>query len=83
MKVYLVIGDTYFDCYGSDFHCFGIFRTKEKAEEIKKQKEDEFYQKELERGKWCPIESRDDVEFKLEELEIDQITDLDWGGYVE
>lgn len=43
MKVYLVYGDTYFEQCGSDFHLFGVFTSKQAAEEVKKQKEDEFY----------------------------------------
>ena len=37
MKVYLVYGDAYFEQYGSEFHLFGVFTSKEMAEKVKKQ----------------------------------------------
>lgn len=84
MKVYLVYGDTYFDGYGSEFHLFGIFESREKAEEVKKQKEDEFFQQEMKK-KSCyrNIDSREEVEFEIKEMQLDKICDLFVGGYVE
>lgn len=47
MKVYLVYGDAYFEQYGSEFHLFGVFTSKEMAEKVKKQEEDKFFQQEM------------------------------------
>ncbi len=84
MKVYLVYGDTYFRQYGSEFHLFGVFTSKERAEEVKKQKEDEFYKQEMkEKACYRNIDSREEVEFDIKEMQLDEICDLFVGGYVE
>lgn len=84
MKVYLVYGDTYFEKYGSDFHLFGVFTSKQAAEEVKKQKEDEFYQQEMKKKTlYRNIDSREEVEFEIKEMQLDKICDLLVGGYVE
>lgn len=84
MKVYLVYGDTYFEKYGSDFHLFGVFTSKQAAEEVKKQKEDEFYQQEMKKKSlYRNIDSREEVEFEIKEMQLDKICDLLVGGYVE
>lgn len=84
MKVYLVYGDTYFDGYGSEFHLFGAFDSREKAEEVKKQEEDEFFQQEMKK-KSCyrNIDSREEVAFEIKEMQLNKICDLFVGGYVE
>ena len=84
MKVYLVYGDAYFEQYGSEFHLFGVFTSKQMAEEVKKQKEDEFYQQEMKKKSgYRNIDSREEVEFEIEEMQLDEICDLFVGGYVE
>lgn len=83
MKVYLVYGDVYFDPDGSDIRCFGIFYTKQIAEQVRLQKENEFYQQELKKKKYRRIDSREDIKFEVMELEINKTTDLELGGYTE
>lgn len=84
MKVYLVYGDVYFEQYGSEFHLFGVLTSKEMAEKIKKQKEDEFYQQEMKKKSgYRNIDSREEVEFEIKEMQLDEICDLFVGGYVE
>jgi hypothetical protein len=84
MKVYLVYGDVYFEQYGSEFHLFGVFTSKEMAEKTKKQKEDEFYQQEMKKKSgYRNIDSREEVEFEIKEMQLDEICDLFVGGYVE
>lgn len=84
MKVYLVYGDTYFDGYGSEFHLFGVFDSREKAEEVKKQEEDKFYRQVMKR-KPCyrNIRNRDEVKFEIQEMRLGKIDDLFIGGYIE
>lgn len=73
MKVYLVYGDVYFEQYGSEFHLFGVFTSKEMAEKIKKQKEDEFYQQEMKKKSgYRNIDSREEVEFEIKEMQLDE-----------
>ena len=84
MKVYLVYGYVYFEQYGSEFHLFGVFTSKEMAEKVKKQKEDEFYQQEMKKKSYYRnIDSREEVEFEIKEMQLDEICDLFVGGYVE
>ena len=84
MKVYLVYGDTYFQDYGSEFHLFGVFTSKEIAEKVKNQKEEEFYRKEMkEKPCYRNIDSREEVEFEIKEMQLDEVCDLFVGGYVE
>lgn len=84
MKVYLVYGDVHFEQYGSEFHLFGVFTSKERAKKIKKQKEDEFYQQEMKKKSgYRNIDSREEVEFEIKEMQLDEICDLFVGGYVE
>ena len=84
MKVYLVYGDVYFEQYGSEFHLFGVFTSKERANEIKKQKEDEFYQQEMKKKSvYRNIDSREEIEFEIKEMQLDKICDLFVGGYFE
>lgn len=54
------------------------------AEKVKKQEEDKLYQQEMER-KPCYryINSRNEVEFEIKEMQLDKICDLFVGGYVE
>ena len=84
MKVYLVYGDVYFEQYGSEFHLFGVFTSKEMAEKVKNQKEEKFYRKEMkEKSCYRNIDSREEVEFEIKEMQLDEICDLFVGGYVE
>ena len=50
MKVYLVYGDTYFEQYGSEFHLFGVFTSKERAKKIK------YTERE-----WCYVNIRENI----------------------
>ena len=54
------------------------------AEKIKKQKEDEFYQQEMKKKSgYRNIDSREEVEFEIKEMQLDEICDLFVGVYVE
>lgn len=50
----------------------------------KKQEEDKFFQQEMKK-KSCyrNIDSREEVEFEIKEMQLDKICDLFVGGYVE
>lgn len=82
MKVYLVYGNTYFDGCGELINTFGVFSTREKAEAVKKQKEDEYF--ENDQKSYIPeLDDRSDVVFEIKELEVDGTMDEFLGGYVE
>lgn len=54
------------------------------AEKVKKQEEDKFFQQEMKK-KSCyrNIDSREEVEFEIKEMQLNKICDLFVGGYVE
>lgn len=84
-KKYLVYGDTYFEGCGAEISFFGIFDTSEQAEKVKKEKEEEHYQKEL-KSPYSLIESEYDkkmVKFNIHEIEVNKIMDVVLGGYCE
>lgn len=82
-SVYLVYGNTYFDEYGSSINCFGIFNTKEEALYVKKEKEDEYYQKDLDNEYSDTHISRKAVNFNILELKPGSIVDVYLGGHTE
>lgn len=66
------------------FIYLGYLLQKKAAEEVKKQKEDEFYQQEMKKkSRYRNIDSREEVEFEIKEMQLDKICDLLVGGYVE
>ena len=81
-KVYLVYGNTYFDGYGTYINTFGVFSTLEDAEKVKKQKEDEYFERESTVIYPC-VEDRSEVEFQIMEIEVDKVIDCQLGGYAE
>lgn len=84
-KKYLVYGDTHFEGYGAKITVFGIFDTLDQAEKVKKEKEEEYFKKEL-KNPYSLIKSEDDkkmVEFNIRKIEVNKIMDLELGGYCE
>ena len=81
-KVYLVYGNTYFDGYGAYINIFGVFSTLEEAEKVKKQKEDEYFERES-TVIYSYVEDRSEVEFQIMEIEVDKVIDCQLGGYAE
>ena len=84
-KKYLVYGDTWFEGYGAKITVFGVFDTLEQAKEAKKEKEEEYFKEELKNPYSC-IESEDDkmmIEFNIHEIEVNELIDLELGGYCE
>ena len=83
MKVYLVYGNTWFGGYGEYIHTFGVFGTRELAEKVKTQKEDEYFKLDQQRGSFRELDGRSDVVFEIKELEVDETMDEVLGGYAE
>ena len=81
-KVYLVYGNTCFDGYGAYITTSGLFSTLEETEKDKKQKEDEYFERESTVIYPC-VEDRSEVEFQIMEIEVDKVIDCQLGGYVE
>lgn len=75
-KLYLVYGDTWFGCYGSEINIFGVFTSKEMAEKVKKQKEDEYFEND-QKSKFT------EVAFYIKEICVNTICNEYLGGYIE
>lgn len=82
MKLYLVYGDTWFGGYGAYINIFGVFDTLEKAELVKVQAEEKYF-KEDQESRFSELDNRSEVEFHIEEIEINAIIDKNLGGYEE
>ena len=81
--IYLVYGNTYFEEYGASINLFGVFRTEEEALYAKKEKEDEYYQKDLDNEYSDTHVSRKMINFNILELKLGNIVDIYLGGYAE
>lgn len=76
--VYMVYGNTCVDIYGENVNIFGIFRSRDAAEEAKAQKEIEYFGEK--RGL---TENGVEHSFKIVDISLDEIIDGYLGGYVE
>lgn len=77
MTLYLVHGNTWFERYGYEEHVFGVFTSREKAEEAKIVTE-----KRLQEEKRM-IDDPEDVKLDILEVKADERIDEYLGGYVE
>ncbi|RGF28208.1 hypothetical protein DW106_08180 [Ruminococcus sp. AM09-18-1] len=81
-KLYLVYGNTWFGGYGEDIHIFGAFSSREMAEKVKKEAEDEYFEQD-QQSRFTELEDRSEVEFYIEEIYEDTHVDKAIGGYIE
>lgn len=77
MTLYLVHGNTWFEGYGYEEHVFGVFTSREKAEEAKIVTE-----KRLQEEKRM-IDDPEDVKLDILEVKADELIDEYLGSYVE
>lgn len=77
MTLYLIHGNTWFERYGYEEHIFGVFTSREKAEEAKIATE-----KRLREEKGM-IDDPEDVELDILEVKADELIDEYLGGYIE
>lgn len=82
MTLYLVHGNTWFECYGYEEHVFGVFTSREKAEEAKIVTEKRL-QEEIEENPGIYACDAEDVELQILELKADEFVDAYLGGYIE
>lgn len=82
IKLYLVYGNTWFGGYGEEIHIFGVFSSRETAEKVKKQAEDEYFEQD-QQSRFTELEDRSEVEFYIEEIYEDIHIDKAIGGYIE
>lgn len=81
-KLYLVHGNTYYDDYGHDEHFYGAFTDKKMAEKVKAEVTEKLYEKEMHNIN-THVESISDIEIDILEVNVNQVTDIELGGYVE
>lgn len=81
-KLYLVHGNTWYEGYGHDEHFYGAFTDKETAEKVKTEVTVKLYEKETHNIN-TNVESISDIEIDILEVDVNQVTDIDLGGYVE
>lgn len=81
-KLYLVHGNTYYDDYGHDEHFYGVFTDRKTAEKVKTEVTEKLYEKEMHNIN-THVESISDIEIYILEVDVNQVTDIDLGGYVE
>ena len=81
-KLYLVHGNTWYEGYGHDEHFYGAFTDKETAEKVRAEVTVKLYEQEM-HNKNTNVESLSDIEIDILEVEVNQVTDIQLGGYVE
>lgn len=81
-KLYLVHGNTWYEGYGHDEHFYGAFTDKETAEKVRTEVTVKLYEQEM-HNENTNVESLSDIEIDILEVEANQVTDIQLGGYVE
>lgn len=81
-KLYLVHGNTYYDDYGHDEHFYGAFTDKKMAEKVRAEVTEKLYEKEMHNENTI-VKSLSDIKIDILEVDVNQVTDIDLGGYVE
>ena len=81
-KLYLVHGNTWYEGYGHDEHFYGAFTDKETAEKVRAEVTVKLYEQEM-HNKNTNVESLSDIEIDILEVDVNQVTDIQMGGYIE
>lgn len=81
-KLYLVHGNTWYEGYGHCENLYGVFADKETAEKVRAEVTVKLYEQEM-HNKNTNVESLSDIEIDILEVEVNQVTDIQLGGYVE
>lgn len=80
-KLYLVHGNTWYDGYGYCENLYGVFTDRKTAEKVKTEVTEKLYEKEMHNIN-THVESISDIEIYILEVDVNQVTDIDLGGYV-
>lgn len=82
--IFVVYGDTYFEGYGSYINLFGVFEDERTAMKVKEDMEEKYYKNSLYNNPWTRSDiERSQIEFKIQEVPINQMIDIYLGGYAE
>lgn len=82
MTLYLVHGNTCFECYGYEENIYGIFTSLVQAQAAKIVAENNLKEM-IEKNPGIYATSSEDVELQILELKADELVDIYLGGYVE
>lgn len=81
--IFVVYGDTYFEEYRSYINLFGVFEDEQMAMKAKEDMEEKYYKDSL-KSVWSNGDiERSQIEFKVQEIPINQMFDIYLGGYAE
>lgn len=86
MTLYLIHGNTYLEEYGYEEHVFGVFTSREKAEEAKIVTEKRLQKRlreDIENDPDICFDNPEDVKLQILELNADELVEEYLGGYVE
>ena len=82
MTLYVVHGNTYYGGYGHVEKIFGVYTEKDSAEAAKDLIEKRLYE-ENKNCEWSIGEDLSDIEVEILEIEANEISDIELGGYCE
>lgn len=82
MTLYLVHGNTYFECYGYEESLFGVYTTLAQAKVAKTVAENKLKEM-IEENRGIYATYSNNVELQILELKADELVDIYLGGYIE
>lgn len=82
MTLYVVHGNTYYDGYGHIENIFGVYTEKDSAEAAKDLIKKRLYEENKYR-EWSIVEDLSDIEVEILEIEANEMSDIELGGYCE
>ena len=83
MTLYLVHGNTWFEGYGYEERVFGVFTSREKAEEARIVSENKICKEYEDYPDYLHIDIHEHIGLEILELKSDEFVDLELGGYIE
>ncbi len=81
-KLYLVHGNTWYEGYGEYQNLYGVFTDRKTAEKVKTEITLKLYDKET-HNICTNVESISDIEVYIKEVDVNQVTNIELGGYAE
>lgn len=79
-KLYLVHGNTWYEGYGEYQNLYGVFTDRKTAEKVKTEITLKLYDKET-HNICTNVESISDIEVYIKEVDVNQVTNIELGGY--
>lgn len=83
MTLYLVHGNIWFEGYGYEEHVFGVFTSREKAEEARIVAENKICKEYEDYPDYLHIDISEHIGLEILEVKADELIDEYLGGYAE